>query len=105
MSFQVVITQTAKQDLNDTFEYIYNDLQSPLAAFHYLNKMEGAIFSLNEFPKRYPIYAENLWEKRKLRVMTSGNYRVYYIVDEPQQIVTVIRVLYHGCDASLIQLS
>lgn len=46
MSFQVVITQAAKQDLSDTFEYIYNDLQSPQAALHFLDKMEKAIFSL-----------------------------------------------------------
>lgn len=98
MSFQVVITQAAKQDLSDTFEYIYNDLQSPQAALHFLDKMETAIFSLDEFPERCPVYEDGLWQERKLRVMTNGNYRIYYIVDAQQQTVTVIRVLCHGRD-------
>lgn len=76
MSFQVVITQAAKQDLSDTFEYIYNDLQSPQAALHFLDKMEKAIFSLDEFPERSPVYEDGLWQERKLRVMTNGNYRI-----------------------------
>lgn len=96
MIFDVQITSQAERDLRQIFEYIYNELQSPINANNQLDRLEDRITRLDQMPFRYRMYEREPWKSRGLRVMPVDNYLVFYIPDEQTQIVNVVRVMYGG---------
>lgn len=96
MIFDVQITSQAERDLRQIFEYIYNELQSPINANNQLDRLEDRITRLDQMPFRYRLYEREPWKSRGLRVMPVDNYLVFYIPDEQTQIVNVVRVMYGG---------
>jgi toxin ParE1/3/4 len=45
-------------------------------------------------PERFRRYDKEPWRSRNLRIMLVDNYNVFYIVDNSEQKVTVIRIIY-----------
>ncbi len=98
MTYQVKISQQAKTDLRDIYEYIAFTLLSPENANKFLNTLEKKILSLENFPKRFKLYCDKLWHDQELRVMPINNFLVFYIFDHQKQIVTILRIMYCGRD-------
>lgn len=96
MIYQLKISNQAKQDLRDVYEYIAFTLLSPENADKLINNLEKKILSLANFPKRFKLYFDNLWHDQELRVMPVNNFLVFYISDSQKQIVTILRIMYHG---------
>lgn len=93
MIFEVELTDQADYDLRGIYDYIADELQSPLNAHDQLDRLEKSIRSLVQFPERFRKYEEEPWYSRGLRVMVVDNYVVFYIPNMKSQIVTVIRVM------------
>ncbi len=72
MSYEVITTKQADDDLRGIYEYIAFEL--------------------------FKAYEKAPWRSRGLRVMPVDNYLVFYIPDKDTGIVTVIRVVYSGRD-------
>ncbi len=98
MTFEVRLSDQAKQDLGDIYDYIALDLQNPLAAEGLLSRLEKAILKLDEMPERYRAYEKEPWHSRGLRVMPVEHYIVYYIPDTNRCVINIVRVLYGGRD-------
>lgn len=94
MTYQISITATAKSDLIHIFSYIANDLQSPQSAAGQLERLEKAIASLTQMPKRFRKYEKGIWRARNLHVMPVDHYLVFYIPDDSKATVTIIRIMY-----------
>ena len=94
MTFRVVISIHAEEDLRGIFEYIAFELLSIDNAKKQLERLERKILSLNEMPERFPRYGKEPWYSRGLRFVTVDNYIVFYIPDIKEQVVTVLRVMY-----------
>ena len=45
---------------------------------------------------RYRLYEKEPWKSRGLRVLPVDNYVLFYIPNEEDKVVTVVRVLYGG---------
>lgn len=80
MSYQVLVSDNAKSDLEGIADYICNSLYAPVAAQKILKKLQDSILGLSDFPERYPIYAEEPWQSRGVRKMNDGNYNIFYVV-------------------------
>ena len=98
MSYEVITTKQADDDLRGIYEYIEVELCSPDNAAGQLDRLEEHILSLEEFPEKFRTYEKAPWCSRGLRVMPVDNYLVFYIPDKDTGIVTVIRVVYSGRD-------
>lgn len=98
MSYEVILTPSAKADLCGIFEYIAYNLQSVQNAVGQLDRLEQGIKSLDQMPERFRIYEKEPWRSRNLRIMPIYNYLVFYIPNHEKNIVTVIRVIYGGRD-------
>ena len=94
MTFRVVISIHAEEDLRGIFEYISFELLSIDNAKKQLERLEKKILNLNEMPERFPRYGKEPWYSRGLRLVTVDNYIVFYIPDIKEQVVTVLRVMY-----------
>lgn len=100
MSYHVVLSNQADEDIRGIYEYIAFDLQSTQNAIGQLDRLEREILSLDDMPERFSAYKLEPWRSRNLRVMPVDNYLVFYIPDHDKQTVNVIRVLYGGRDVS-----
>jgi toxin ParE1/3/4 len=96
MRYTVQLTNDAKQDLRNIYEYIAFSLLEPMIAKKLTNRLVKGLNSLEELPCRYPLYGEEPWKSKRLRRMNIGNYSGFYLVEE--NTVQVIRILYGGRD-------
>ena len=94
--YKVIVSDQADQDLRGIFEYIALELLSPDNAAGQLDRIEAAINKLDMFPEAHRLYEDEHWNSRNLRVLPVDNYVVFYIPDNDDLTVTVIRVIYGG---------
>lgn len=102
MTYRVRISEQADADLRGIYEYIAFHLRSGQNAAQQLERLEKAIYELDTMPNRYEAYKKGKWEERGLRRMPVDNYLVYYIPDEKEQTIEVIRVLYGRMDVDKV---
>lgn len=105
MKYEVVTTAQAVADLRAIFEYMAYELLAGENAVKQLDRLEEAILSLDEMPERFRLYEKEPWNGRNLHIMPVDNYLIFYIPQESEKIVTIIRVLYgrRDIDAQLKQ--
>ena len=98
MKYQIKISNQANSDLQNIYEYIAFSLLSPENAHTQLKRLEKGILSLDHFPKRFKLYHDELWHNQELRVMPIDNFLIFYISDNTNQIITILRIMYSGRD-------
>ncbi|MCL2320617.1 MAG: type II toxin-antitoxin system RelE/ParE family toxin [Oscillospiraceae bacterium] len=90
----VNITNTAKDDLKDIARYIKNELKEPDVAINLIQKIKKAIYSLDNKPYRNALVRDKDLVRFGYRFLVVGNYIVFYIILEEEQIVDIVRVIY-----------
>jgi plasmid stabilization system protein ParE len=98
MAFNVIITEPAAEDVDQTVTFIAAN--SPSAAARWLNTIQHAILSLDEMPYRAAVIPENTGEGFEYRHLIHRFHRIVFRVDEPANTVFVVRV-YHSARAPL----
>ena len=80
------------------YEYIAFQLFAPDRAEGQIDRIEGRILGLEDMPERFRAYEKEPWFSRDFRVTAVDRYRIFYIPDKEQRIVSIVRVLYEGMD-------
>ena len=94
MTYKVIVSDQAEQDLRAIAEYITLVLLSPENASEQISRIESAIESLDHFPERHKRYEIEPWKSRELRFFPVDNYCIFYISQYETSTVTIIRVIY-----------
>jgi toxin ParE1/3/4 len=100
MNLRVSLTEQAKRDLRDIYEYIAFTLLEPGVAKKLMHRILQKLGMLGESSGNYPVYQEEPWKTRGLRRINIGNYSGFYLVAKNE--VQVIRILYGGRDIGTI---
>lgn len=98
MSWKVVYTARAKQDLRNIYEYIAYTLLAPDTAAAQTQRMMKEIRGLDEMPMRFRCYEQEPWHSKGLRSFPVGNYLVFYLPEEATKTVYIVSILYGGRD-------
>lgn len=98
MSWRIIYSPEARQDLRDIYGYIAFSLLQPKTARSQTRRIMEEIDSLNDFPMRYRTYPGEPWCSAGLRYFNVGNYLVFYLPKEENHTVSVIRIMYGGRD-------
>ena len=98
MIFDVSYSAEARQDLRDIYEYIAYELLVPETAARQAERIMKAARSLEQIPMRYRLYEGEPWHSQGLRVLPVDNYLVFYLPDETNATVSIIRIMYVGRD-------
>lgn len=96
MIFNVVYSFEARQDLRDIYEYIAYELLEPDTAAGQTNRIMKAAYSLEQMPMRHRLYEEEPWNSQGLCFLPVDNYLIFYLPDETNNIVNIIRIMYGG---------
>lgn len=87
-------TLNAKNDLNRILAYISIDLSNPIAANNFLNKLLDKIDSICFFPESCPLVINEFIKNDSIRKANVGHYVIYYIYDENESAINIIRIIY-----------
>lgn len=96
MSWNVYYTEKAENDLRGIYEYIAYSLFVPLTAKKQVAAIMEEISKLDENPLRFPVYKKEPWKSRGLRFFPVNNYMIFYLPNEDENTVTIIRIMYGG---------
>ena len=84
----------AIRDLRSIHYYISNSLMEENIANNYIKKILASISTLSIMPKSHNIM--EMFYKQKYRRLVVGSYIVIYNVDDEEEIVYIVRIIYGG---------
>lgn len=93
-NFVVKFTPVANNDVEEIYSYISLELFAEDAAVNLLSRMESNIMRLKYFPFSGSNLANDILRHKGYRKVIIDNYIVFYIVDEKEKQVIIMRVLY-----------
>ncbi len=104
MSWSVIYTDEAKRDLRAVYTYIAFHLLAPETAVKQVKRIMKEIRALDRMPMRHRLYEDEPWHSQGLRFFPVDHYLVFYLPDEAQKRISIVRIMYGGRDVG-VQLS
>ena len=94
--YTVEIADEALADMEQLYQYIAFNLQSPEYAMGQYNRIADAILKLDMLPERFRIMDSEPEGSKGIRRMIVDNYSIFYVIQGEK--VTVTDVLYSASD-------
>ena len=98
MIWYVEYTDSAHLDLQNIYNYIAYVLLEPSIAQKQTDRIMDTADSLNNMPFRHRLCDYEPWRSRGWRFVPIDNYLIFYLPDESQNTVFIMRVMYGGRD-------
>lgn len=98
VKYTVKIYPQAVRELDDIYEYIASDKQSPQNGKSQADRIKAAILSLDTFPESHQERMTGRYAGKGYRQLLIDNYVVIFKIDKKEQIVYVVTVQYKGRD-------
>jgi plasmid stabilization system protein ParE len=92
--YSINITDAAEQDILSTVNYVTDVLKTPIAANSLLDEIEKHERMLEESPVIYPFVSDEYAAEKGVKFIMVKNYMLFFIVNEEDRIVNVVRFLY-----------
>jgi len=96
IKYDIIVTEKAKNEIDDIYNYISKSLMAEKAAENLVKKIENSILQLEDMPKLGSIIEIYKLRKYTYRKLIINNYVVLYRIDEERNIVYIARVVYGG---------
>lgn len=96
--YDVKITPIALEDLENIYNYIYQEQEEPQIANKLIETIEEKILSLEFMPQKFVLCKEEILRKKGYRKLIVKNYIAFYLIDEENKRVIIARVLYGARD-------
>lgn len=93
MKYKIIRTDKADEQLREIIFYIAEDSGSIDIALNYLDKIEKAINSLEEFPMSGSIPRYSILKKQGFRVLIEERHLVFYKINEDKKKVVIYAVV------------
>lgn len=93
MKYSIIRTDKADEQLREIIFYIADDSGSIDVALNYLDKIEKAINSLEDFPVSGSIPRYSILKKQGFRVLIVERHLVFYKVNEDRKEVIIYAVV------------
>lgn len=94
MSYRIEISDDASNEIVNIYQYLAFVVFAGEAAKRQVLRIEEAILSLREMPERAHAYEHGIWKERNLRVLPVDNFSIFFLVNNEEQLVTVLHVFY-----------
>ena len=102
--YKLRVMNSAVEDIRSNARYISAVLSNAVAARNLITEIEKAFERIVRNPYMYELYGDKRLADKGYRKVTVKNYMIFYIVDEENKIVNIMRVIYGRRDHSnLIQ--
>ena len=103
--YKVGYSTDALDDLRGIYAYIAYELLVPETAVAQIGRIRKGVQSLDFMPARYAFVEWEPWHTMGMHQLSVDNFIVYYLVDNEEMAVIVVRVFYDGRDIAGIVCS
>ncbi|MDI3535803.1 MAG: toxin ParE1/3/4 [Eubacteriaceae bacterium] len=93
MTYKILRTDKAEDQLRDIIFYIADDSGSPELALNYLEKIETAINRLAEFPESGSIPRYSILKKQGFRVLIVEKHLLFYKINDSDKVVIIYAIV------------
>ena len=97
-TYSISITPDAEADLWAVRNYIADTLKAPDTALDYILAIRNEIAKLEYIASTIAPVLDEPWHSRKIRRIPSKGFFVYYRIDEDNDIVYVMNIIYQKSD-------
>jgi len=94
MAFRSKFSEQAAKDVSDIITYIRKTLSNPQAAERFYQAVEKRRGKIQKHPYIYPLSRDERLRAEGYRTAVIGNYLMFYLVDDDNEIVYISRVIY-----------
>lgn len=89
----------AEEDIADWTDYVTYDLRSQETALNLIRGFRKAINNLGMFPQSHELDEDEELAKYGIRMVYYKNYKIYFLIDEREQNVYILRVFHMLVDS------
>lgn len=97
-NYKLKFTRKAEEDLDEIYGYIATKLFAETAAEALMDKIENTFMRLEKYPFSCSFVFDELLKRRGYRKLIVDNYIAFYLVNESEKQVVIMRVLYGASD-------
>lgn len=97
--YQLQILPLAEEDIIDISDYIAFEKQAPQAALALVRGLRKEIKKLEFYPQRHEIEPDRILAEYGVRRHYYKNYKIFYIIEENEKTVYIVRVLHMLVDS------
>ena len=91
---KIFYSPKSRKDLDKIYDYIYDDLNNPIAAEKTVKGILDKISELKEYPQLGPVwYLENNIDSG-FRFLTCDNYIIFYQITKEKETILIVRILH-----------
>lgn len=94
--FKIVFTNDCKQEMDNIYNYISNNLYAPKAAKELMNKGETTVQSLKDMPEAYMAIKKYSELEMEYRRIVINNYVIIYTISEEKNSIYIVHMYYGG---------
>ena len=94
MKYTVHLTQRVQRDIESAADYIEFTLLNAKDADELITAAEETLAGLSDMPQRHMIVSDEVLAAWGIRFIQVKKYLAFYIIDEKEHIVHVVRFLY-----------
>ena len=92
MNYKINFSNEEINDLIQIHDYIANVANEPKNANDLINDIRNAIKLLDTFPLRFPVVSFSPWKALNMRYFTIKNQIIFYLVNESNLTVNIVRI-------------
>ena len=92
MTYKVVITDTAKQDLRDIAVWIAKQSKDIETAKRFVNELKERCKNLEQFPSTGSFPRDRVLKSAGFRFVAHKDYLIFFLIDEESSCVNVMAI-------------
>lgn len=97
--YKVITLPLAEEDIADQTDYIAYELKSPETAVNMVRGFRKTISSLSLFPQSHELDEDEELAAYGIRKTYYKNYKIYFLIDEKEHTVYILRVFHMLVDS------
>ena len=97
-SYKVVMTPDTKSDMRNIRDYIAETFSAPDTARNYIHSIRDEVSKLKNMASVIAPVPEEPWHSKKIRRISAKGYFIYYRIDESNDMVYVLNIIYQKRD-------
>lgn len=94
--YKIRLNVRAYRDLDEIFDYISHDLQSPENAKGQTDRLWKSLKKLDTFPQSHQERTVGAFAGKGYQQLLTDNYIAIFRIDEIKKVVTVVTIQYQG---------
>ena len=101
-NYEYIFTESAEADIDLTFSYISDTLNNPDAASDLADELEAQLEKICKRPETGKIVENEFLKRNDVWRFLVKNYIVYYLIDDVNRQIVILRFVYSGRDQDKI---